>query len=616
MKKHASKLIAVSVSALISVIIALSFTLGVKSVPVPKLSKTDEGTNYYSISDITSSINLLRYVYYTPDEFVLPGEGAPVGELVDLQEFRPDTKRGTYQFFIANIDPFDENFYELHDSLSQFLSDDNYWRFSVKLPPCFSACCVYVKSVLTARAGEIKDYDYIRYSDKNGFSEEHSSEARPLYLDLSFYTRQQGIPPAFYMRAVRVTIHYESDGAVSGYNLAPVIGTTEAIERQNDADVTFFTFLALASALVFAILAFASLLKKSLFMLPQGLIAAGICGYSLFSVIMLTGTSMPLLGYYMIFVSVGLLLAAALLSLAYAFKLRKTEFLLAPPAVLTFMIALPFVSFSLPAILTPTVWLLLGALCITAFSTFKFFIELERRNIYLTNNLQAEVSCQTEALKNIIDEHDKLLRYLSHDMKKPIISVKKFIAEIRKNEQNDENKKALDVIDKKINDIESNISQLQKYSKDNFAAEESIELSAPKFLQSVVTALQPDCEANGIILNFTRSRMNIKIFTKQNALYSVLSNLIFNAIEHAGCTHIDIGVRRTKGVCKITVADDGNGIKDGKEIFTPYVSEGTDEGNLGLGLYICKQHMAAMNGDLEYERADGKTVFTVTLPLA
>ncbi len=48
------------------------------------------------------------------------------------------------------------------------------------------------------------------------------------------------------------------------------------------------------------------------------------------------------------------------------------------------------------------------------------------------------------------------------------------------------------------------------------------------------------------------------------------------------------------------------------DAFRPYVSE--NEGDTGgLGLYICKNMIEAMNGELRYERKEGKSYFFISL---
>ncbi len=64
------------------------------------------------------------------------------------------------------------------------------------------------------------------------------------------------------------------------------------------------------------------------------------------------------------------------------------------------------------------------------------------------------------------------------------------------------------------------------------------------------------------------------------------------------------------------VIDDGKGIDEALDIFQPYFTEEKDGDNLGLGLYICKQLLSSMGGNLTYNRKNEKTIFTITLALA
>lgn len=130
------------------------------------------------------------------------------------------------------------------------------------------------------------------------------------------------------------------------------------------------------------------------------------------------------------------------------------------PIAIAFGVAYLTLPFCAPVLPSPITWLAVIILCITTFSAFEFFAELERHNTYLTNNLRSEVTRQTDELNTIIKERDKLLRYLSHDMKKPVTSIKHFVAEIRKNEKDGENVKALDIIDGKLDGLQNDLAEL------------------------------------------------------------------------------------------------------------------------------------------------------------
>lgn len=98
----------------------------------------------------------------------------------------------------------------------------------------------------------------------------------------------------------------------------------------------------------------------------------------------------------------------------------------------------------------------------------------------------------------------------------------------------------------------------------------------------------------------------------------IVANLLRNAVSHGGA---DIWVRLTEGHGRVVleVIDDGKGVpaSDVERIFERYFSSpGRKATNhsLGLGLHVSRRLARAMAGDVTYERADGRTVFALSLP--
>ena len=134
-------------------------------------------------------------------------------------------------------------------------------------------------------------------------------------------------------------------------------------------------------------------------------------------------------------------------------------------------------------------------------------------------------------------------------------------------------------------------------------------------MRKVTDDLRPDCEANGIILSVTFPD-NLYVYAKKAALESVILNLVLNAIEHSFCTRLSVSATKRKGMCRLEITDDGRGVATDKNIFEPFVSGEESENNSGLGLFLAKNAVESMHGKLTYERKDGLTIFSATLPLA
>jgi len=90
--------------------------------------------------------------------------------------------------------------------------------------------------------------------------------------------------------------------------------------------------------------------------------------------------------------------------------------------------------------------------------------------------------------------------------------------------------------------------------------------------------------------------------TADKALYSVMENLLRNAVDHGGSTHVDISMEPCNGTCKIRVADNGSGIDDEikQRVFNEEFSSGGSAGS-GLGLYIVKKTMERYGGSVAIE---------------
>ena len=98
------------------------------------------------------------------------------------------------------------------------------------------------------------------------------------------------------------------------------------------------------------------------------------------------------------------------------------------------------------------------------------------------------------------------------------------------------------------------------------------------------------------------------------AIYSVIDNILMNAVIHGKATQIDVTMEEN-GACKIKIADNGKGISDeikGK-IFDEKFSYGETKGS-GLGLYIVKKVIDKYGGEIKVlDNSPHGAVFSITL---
>jgi two-component system, OmpR family, sensor histidine kinase VicK len=120
--------------------------------------------------------------------------------------------------------------------------------------------------------------------------------------------------------------------------------------------------------------------------------------------------------------------------------------------------------------------------------------------------------------------------------------------------------------------------------------------------------IELDCEAGLTVLGH------------RDLLEQIVSNLVGNAVRHAGTGTIAVGARtRGEGVAEIEVTDAGPGIDplDQERVFDRFYRRGRDAGeSFGLGLSIVREAVRALGGTVELDSEYGAgTTVRVVLPV-
>ena len=100
-----------------------------------------------------------------------------------------------------------------------------------------------------------------------------------------------------------------------------------------------------------------------------------------------------------------------------------------------------------------------------------------------------------------------------------------------------------------------------------------------------------------------------------DAIFSVVDNIIRNAIVHGGTDRIDVKIEEDNSICRISFADYGRGIPDEikDKIFHERFSYG-EGGGSGLGLYIVRKIIEGYGGKIYVRDNEPKgTIFIIEL---
>ena len=638
----------------------------ISETPIRVKEVSNVSVNTVSILDINKVMKMTS-VNYLADDF------AEMNEVVSNSNTKQNvSKKGTYRFYIDTLTDYEWNDVKKLDYL---LKPDGNWHLTMYIPLIFSSCSVYVQYQNKAYVGSIDKYNIAYYTGFSSTSEyddsvSHETKTEPLYIDIPISSERK------YSRECIVTIHYETDNDnYVGIEDDILIGEDSLIRKVTSTNKSFLFTGAAIGVGTFLLFFFICVLKHSLTFVPQLLFTTSIFALMFTTYLLFNLSSIPyiLLGIRYFSISSMLLIsmlyfpkkigkipvfypsiAIAMLTSILAFILpictnTNTHSILYTIYMILTIISVVIV-FSLTIldilkgkslglrlngiiasflavlllynnqmlplmVLSEKYWLCIIMLCITIVLGFSEFTSLEIRNRYLTTNLENEVEKQTLSLQNVLNERDKLLLYISHDMKKTVVGMNNSLIDLKQSLIEKEYVDKVNYLLQKSEELKKDFVDVGKYGRQNYVAEQSKILDLSQMVYKVTDDLRPDCEANGIILNVTLPD-KLYVYAKEKALESVLLNLILNAIEHSYCTNLEVIVTKKKGICKIDIIDDGRGITIDKNIFDPFVSENATENNSGLGLFLAKTAVESMHGTLTYERKDSLTIFSATLPLA
>ncbi len=620
-----------------------------------------------SIKDVSGSKKVTSF-NIVKGEFVSNTQPKDVVYSHDINDLG---NRGTIQIFIDNLNPELENF-SSEAALLEHLKVESSYKFSVHIPQIFAASVVYANAQFLSATGEIENYDFVEFMNQPEVTSTHISKTEPLTLNVSMNAERRYMSPSSPLRnGTLITLHYEAPegktAVIGGDILIGERGDVDKVTERNSMSLYLVQTLSIA---VLAILIFVAVLKKRSDFLPQIMYIFGISGLYTTAVLCESACEFP----YLIIALGGL--SASIVALGIALSVKKKIAFLPVRIILcilsgvlcVFSFILPFVSGGawnaivviikvLQCLILISSVLLLAyetvavnkikmkisgfaalvflALCIFGRTELQFFspifsisivlliitacislhefVLIEKRNRYLTDNLEAEIQRQTESLTHIIGERDDLLRYISHDLRRSIVGVQKILSDTVSDDKLVA-KTAASAVRSKLDTVENALGEISKFSKNNYQAEQSVIFRLDEVLEKVQNDLASDCGANGV--HFKIKTSGIEVFAKPNALYSILSNLIFNALEHSDCDAIEISAEKYgKKQCRLKVSDNGKGANNNLNLFTPYNTSYDVEGNTGLGLYISRQFAISMGGDLLYQREGNITTFSVILPI-
>ena len=220
----------------------------------------------------------------------------------------------------------------------------------------------------------------------------------------------------------------------------------------------------------------------------------------------------------------------------------------------------------------------------------------------------------------LIKEKKTLILSLSHDVKTPLSAIDLYVKALKEGlYDTDEKKQEVFLgIEKNINEIKGYVNEIAKASREDFL---SLDVNNKEVYLWDIIKMVKMYYSEKMRKNHTdfiiEETVNCLIYADTDRLVEVLQNVIENALKYGDGKKINISFDEEEDCKLIEVSNTGNSLKE-EEIPNLFDSfyRGSNSGNIagsGLGLYISKELMHKMDGDIYI--AASEDIFKIVLVL-
>jgi signal transduction histidine kinase len=250
-------------------------------------------------------------------------------------------------------------------------------------------------------------------------------------------------------------------------------------------------------------------------------------------------------------------------------------------------------------------------------------IQIARERLTQANEqLEHRIAERTQELREsqaMLVQHEKQAAFgllaagIAHEVGNPLAAISSLVQILKRRANDQDTLERYEMIDEQLRRIQRTLREL-------------VDFSRPATNQAVLSDIHEIVESALNIAKYYKRRKGKRIVTRysvgipplrlvRDQLVQVFLNLILNAMDatqEAGA--IEISTSLESGWLRISIRDDGDGIKqvDKDQLFDPYFT--TKETGTGLGLFVCRQILESSQGRIELtETGPNGTTFSVLI---
>ncbi|MDF9801155.1 PAS domain S-box-containing protein [Catalinimonas alkaloidigena] len=225
-----------------------------------------------------------------------------------------------------------------------------------------------------------------------------------------------------------------------------------------------------------------------------------------------------------------------------------------------------------------------------------------------------------EELRKTNTELDYFVYSTSHNLRAPLTSVMGIVDVLRDARSEAEKGQFIDLIRKSIYKLDETIQEINDYSKNSRVEVQKVPIDFRQMINTIAESLSFMDNARKVKLDLKYPE-ELEFYSDTGRLKIIFNNLLSNAIKYSNPAEedpiISVNVESLEEGVLIEIKDNGIGIKKEylDKIFNMFFRATNRSSGSGLGLYIVKEAVEKLGGDINVKSAPGKgTDFKIQLP--
>lgn len=268
----------------------------------------------------------------------------------------------------------------------------------------------------------------------------------------------------------------------------------------------------------------------------------------------------------------------------------------------------------------------MGLLAMVTIAAVMVLIVVIWRDSKKEREYQESLEAANEEIQCVMNQRERLLLTITHDIKAPAASIAGFIDLMGDYVSSRKGMECLHNIKNSAVHLSHLVASLLDYHQleNGLMKVRPTTFSLVRLVAECVEGMRLRAEEKGLRLSYDTTKAEGLFLADAFRIRQILDNLVGNAIKYTDCGGVTVKALVSKVMGKhqltLSVKDTGKGMttEDKRKVFQAFARLGNAQGieGAGLGLSITKELVALLDGEIHVYSTVGKgSIFTVTIPV-